>query len=99
MNRFQNQVCLVTGSTKGIGLGIAKRLAEEGGIVHICSRKKKNVDKAVSELKSKGYNVFGHICNVGKKEQRIAMLKEIEKQHGRLDVLVPNAACSLHVGQ
>ena len=43
MNRYANKICLVTASTAGIGLSIAARMAEEGGIVHICSRKSKNV--------------------------------------------------------
>jgi dehydrogenase/reductase SDR family protein 4 len=37
----------VTASTQGIGFAIALRLAQEGGIVHICSRKEKNVIEAV----------------------------------------------------
>jgi dehydrogenase/reductase SDR family protein 4 len=37
----------VTASTQGIGFAIAERMAEEGGIVHICSRKEQNVKDAV----------------------------------------------------
>ena len=47
MKRFENQICLVTAGTQGIGFAIAARMAEEGGVVHICSRKKNNVDDAV----------------------------------------------------
>jgi dehydrogenase/reductase SDR family member 4 len=54
MNRFKDQVCLVTASTQGIGLAIADRLGSEGGFVHICSRNEKNVNDAVASLKSKG---------------------------------------------
>jgi dehydrogenase/reductase SDR family protein 4 len=39
MKRYENKVCLVTASTAGIGLAIAKRMAEEGAQVIICSRK------------------------------------------------------------
>merc|ERR1711918_200942 len=90
---------LVTAGTKGIGLAIATRFAQEGGIVHICSRKKKNVDQAVADLAAKGCQVYGHVCNVGKKEERLEMIAKIKKMHdGRLDVLVPNAASSTHMG-
>ena len=41
---------------------------------------------------------MGHVCNVGKKSDRDAMLKIINDKHGKLDVLVPNAACSTHFG-
>ena len=64
-NRFQNQVALVTASTAGIGYAIAERLAEEGAIVHLCSRKEKNVREATDQLKAKGFKVHGHVCNVG----------------------------------
>ena len=37
--RFDNKVCFVTASTQGIGLAIAERMAQEGGIVIICSRR------------------------------------------------------------
>ena len=70
-------------------------MAEEGGIVHICSRKEQNVKEAVEKLQNKGYKVHGHVCNVGKSKERMAMLEKIGE---RLDVLVPNAACSTHFG-
>ena len=97
MKRYEGQVCLVTAATEGIGFAIAQRMAEEGATVHICSRKKANVDRALEELK--GLNVIGHVCNVGSAKARQEMLSKISAQHnGRLDVLVPNAACSTHFG-
>lgn len=44
--RYAGKVCLVTASTKGIGLAIAKRMAVEGATVIICSRDAKNVEAA-----------------------------------------------------
>ena len=61
---------MVTASTAGIGLAIAERMAQEGGIVHICSRKADNVTKAVNDLKTKGLTIHGHVCNVGKADER-----------------------------
>ena len=43
-------------------------MAEEGGIVYICSRKEKNVKEALEKLK--GLNVEGYACHIGQKEQR-----------------------------
>ena len=64
--RFEGQVCLVTAATQGIGFAIAERMAMEGGLVHICSRKQKNVDEATDKLAKQGLKVWGHVCNVGK---------------------------------
>jgi dehydrogenase/reductase SDR family protein 4 len=46
----------------------------------------------------KGYKVEGYTCNIGLKDQRLAILKKIEEKHGRIDVLVCNQACSTHFG-
>ena len=43
-------MCLITASTQGIGYAIAERMAQEGGFVHICSRKEENVKEAVEKL-------------------------------------------------
>ncbi len=88
MKRFENKVCFVTASTQGIGFAIAERMAQEGGIVIICSRKEKNVKEAVEKLKA--YKVEGYTCNIGSKDQRVALLKKIGDKYGRIDVLVPN---------
>ncbi|CDW74099.1 dehydrogenase reductase sdr family member 4 [Stylonychia lemnae] len=96
MNRYKDKVCLVTASTQGIGFAIAKRMAEEGAFVYICSRKEKNVKEALDKLK--GLKVEGYPCHIGLKEQRLALLKKIEEKHGRLDVLVCNQAASTHFG-
>ncbi len=96
MKRFENKVCFVTASTQGIGFGIAERLAQEGGKVIICSRREKNLKEALDKLK--GYQVEGYTCNIGSKEQRIAILKKIAEKHGKIDVLVANQACSTHFG-
>ena len=99
--RYKGKVCLVTASTQGIGLAIALRFAEEGAeVVIICSRKKDNVALAVKEIQKAGPStvVDGLVCNVGQKSDRDQMIAHIEKKYGRIDVLVPNAAVSTHMG-
>ncbi|XP_057642516.1 dehydrogenase/reductase SDR family member 2, mitochondrial-like isoform X2 [Chionomys nivalis] len=65
-----NKVAVVTGSTKGIGFAIARRLAQDGAHVVISSRKQQNVDHAVATLKEEGLSVTGTVCHVGKAEDR-----------------------------
>ncbi len=95
---------MVTGSTAGIGLAIADRMAQEGGHLIICSRKQKNVDEAIKSIGetikksgSKG-TVEGLAVNVGAADQRKKLIDFISTKYCRLDVLVPNAAVSPHFG-
>ena len=53
----------------GIGLGIARRLAQEGAHVMISSRKAKNVEDTVAALLEEGFDVKGVACHVGSLEQ------------------------------
>ena len=93
MKRFEDQICLVTAATTGIGFAIAERFLKEGAFVHICSRKKENVEEAVSSLKQQGLSsIHGHVCDVANTGQRTQMLDVIKDMHdGRLDILVANA--------
>lgn len=52
--RLVGKRAIVTAATRGIGLAIAQRLAEEGAEVMICSRRKRHVQEAVRTLRSKG---------------------------------------------
>lgn len=98
LRRFEGKVVLVTASASGIGFGISKRMASEGATVIISSRNQANVDKAVEELKKEGLKAEGFVCHVGIKKQRDELLNYIKEKHGRLDVLVLNAAVSTHFG-
>lgn len=75
------------------------RLAADGAKVVISSRKQENVNRAVSELKSKGFqNVLGVKCHVGDGEDRNNLFKETVAKFGGLDILVSNAAVNPAVG-
>ncbi|XP_006883222.1 PREDICTED: dehydrogenase/reductase SDR family member 4-like isoform X5 [Elephantulus edwardii] len=72
-----NKVALVTASTDGIGLAIARRLAQDGAHVVVSSRKQQNVDRAVATLQEEGLSVTGTVCHVGKAEDRERLVATI----------------------
>lgn len=57
--KLKDKVCLITASSTGIGLAIAKKYAKNGAKVVINSRNQKNIDAAIKELASEGYKVDG----------------------------------------
>lgn len=96
--RFTNKVCLVTASSTGIGLGISEQFAKEGATVIINSRNQHHVDEAVKKIRNSGGKAEGFVSHAGKAEDIKRLITFIKDKYGRLDVLVPNAAVSTHVG-
>lgn len=86
------RVALVTGGTRGIGLGIARRLAQEGFELAVCGvRTPELVKQAVAALRALGADVLYVQCDVGEREQRERLLSGIRERFGRLHVVVNNA--------
>uniref|UniRef100_A0A915I2G2 Uncharacterized protein n=1 Tax=Romanomermis culicivorax TaxID=13658 RepID=A0A915I2G2_ROMCU len=89
---LKGKVAIITGSTAGIGLAIAKRLGLDGCKIMISSRKSANVDKAIEHLKADGIKeVEGTVCHVGKSIDRDNIVDVTMKKFGRIDILVNNA--------
>ncbi|XP_043539234.1 dehydrogenase/reductase SDR family member 4-like [Chiloscyllium plagiosum] len=96
---LSGKVAMVTASTQGIGLAIARRLARDGAQVVISSRKKESVCNAVGQLQAEGLSVSGTVCHVGKREDCEALVSETLKRHGAIDILVSNAAANPFAGK
>ena len=86
---FRNRVYIVTGGSRGFGLGIAKALIEQGARVGLISRSQAGVDRAVAELGAD--HAFGAAADVAAKSSIGAAFDAIKSRFGRLDGLVNNA--------
>jgi 3-oxoacyl-[acyl-carrier protein] reductase len=88
----QKKVALITGGSRGIGFGVAKALAKSGFDVAINGRRDAaDVAGAIKELQSLGAAVLYCQADVASRDDHTKMLAAVEKQFGRLDVLVNNA--------
>lgn len=86
---------LVTGGNGGIGLGIARGLAQAGAGVMIAGRDTGKLASAVGELQALGGKVFGAIADVTDEAQVKRMVAETTAQLGALDILVANAGINI----
>lgn len=95
------RIAVVTGSTAGIGLSVAERLAGQGYHVVISSRKQEHVDDAVGQIRrAHGHDAAsGLCCHVASEVDREALLQHANA-HGlrRIDALIVNAAVSAAFG-
>lgn len=86
---LQGKVAVVTGGTKGIGLGISQRLAEAGAIVLVAGRDQASADEAATTI---AYGkVIGAQVDAGDAASLVALCDRAVNEFGRLDVWVNNA--------
>ena len=99
MGRFENKVVLVTGGARNTGLEIVDLFLSEGAKVYFCTQAADSLKSGIAELERRGRTGFRGIrCSVADPKAVDAMLDEIEKEAGRLDVVVSNAA-NFGIGQ
>ena len=81
------KIALVTGSSRGIGRGIASRLVEEGADVLLCARGADDLDAAVAALPGSGRGI-GVVADVTTQEGAAAVVAAAVEQFGGLDIVV-----------
>jgi 3-oxoacyl-[acyl-carrier protein] reductase len=91
MNTLNNKVAYITGGSKGIGLGIAKSLLEQGMRVAITSRDLDAAKEAASSLSTDPSKILALQSDVSTMDGEKAAVKEVLNHFGQLDVLVANA--------
>lgn len=88
------QVVVVTGATRGIGLGLAKELSSRGARVVICGRSQESVDKALAELGG-GEAITGIPCDVSNPADLQALWDHAVASYGKVDHWINNAGMSI----
>ena len=93
MGRFDGKVVLVTGGNRNTGLDIVEKFAREGAKVFMCGSSEASTAKGAAELKARGIDgIVSQPCDISDAAQVKALMDTIEREAGRLDVLVNNAA-------
>jgi len=89
---LSGKVAIVTGGNRGIGFGIARGLAKAGATVVIANRNVASGQKAVDTLKKEDLKASHIATDVSKIASVAAMVAEVVRQFGKIDILVNNAA-------
>ena len=99
MNLFslKGKNALITGGTHGIGMAIAKGLAQAGANLIVNGHTPSKMDLAVESFKSDGFNVHPYLFDVSDETQVIENISKIESEVGAVDILVNNAAITKRV--
>lgn len=85
------RVAVVTGAARGIGFGIARRLAQDGLQVVLLDRDEQALDEAVGSLEAEGFKALGVTVDLTDSAAVNAAFAQVESHTGRIDCLVNNA--------
>ena len=88
---LEGKVAVVTGSGRGIGLGIAKKLAEKGAAIVISDINEENAKHGVEAIEAMGGKVISVLADVSKYEQAENLINTTIEKMSQLDILVNNA--------
>jgi len=93
---MSNKVVVITGSTRGIGFGLADAFLTKGCSITLSGRSQEAVNKSVAELRSKHTTgeIFGVPCDVSHPEQVQALWDKTVQHFGHVDIWVNNAGWS-----
>jgi NAD(P)-dependent dehydrogenase (short-subunit alcohol dehydrogenase family) len=92
--RLEGKVAIVTGGSRGVGLGIARRFLQEGALVATCSRKELDAPPAAEGIPGARERCIHLSCDQKKWEDIDAFVSKVVASFGRLDILINNAGGS-----
>ena len=88
---LQDRVVVITGATKGIGLGLARHIGTLGARVVVTGRRQPRIDDAAAELTALGIDHLARAADVSDRDAMFALVDDAVGRWGRLDGLVANA--------
>jgi NAD(P)-dependent dehydrogenase (short-subunit alcohol dehydrogenase family) len=95
MSEQAKKVALITGANKGIGFETARQLGQQGVTVLLGSRDAARGEAAAKTLQGEGLDVRAVKIDVVKEADQTAVVEQIEKEFGKLDILINNAGVML----
>jgi NAD(P)-dependent dehydrogenase (short-subunit alcohol dehydrogenase family) len=95
---LEGRVALITGASRGIGEAIAVAFAQKGAHCILASRKLEDLESVVVAIEKDGGRAKAVACNVGDMGQIDSLAAMMKKEHGKLDILVNNAATNPYFG-
>jgi meso-butanediol dehydrogenase/(S,S)-butanediol dehydrogenase/diacetyl reductase len=90
MKRFEERTVVITGASRGIGKGIAKRFADEGANL-VLAANEPSVDAVAEEFRASGANAISYVCDVTNKAEVGALYDHAMSKFGKVDVSIQNA--------
>ena len=90
-----DQVHIITGAGRGIGLETARRVAAAGGIPVLIARSAEQIEAQVTRLKDEGLRAEAYPLDITDADGCKAMVKHVRDEYGRIDGLVNNAGTNL----
>ena len=98
MQELKGKMALITGGSRGIGKAIALALAEEGVNVAITGRNEEKLKEVVQEIERKGVKSAYAVFDITSKTEVYGALEKLQKDFGKIDVLVNNAGIAAFGG-
>jgi len=92
---LRGKVAIVTGGNGGIGLGIARGLADAGADIAVVGRNEAKSKAAAAELAARGVSAIAVVADVTDKAAVASMVERVERELGRIDILVNNAGINI----
>jgi NAD(P)-dependent dehydrogenase (short-subunit alcohol dehydrogenase family) len=95
MDRLKDKIAVVTGAGNGIGRATAALFGAEGAFVYVTDVNGETAEETVAQMKERGHGAKAVSVDVSRGQDVTALFRDVQKEHGRIDVLVNNAGINV----